>query len=99
MANYNHHHHHAVLLLVFLFLISSSSSYARLLNIALPREGVVLKEKEEQAGHVLPCEHMVVDVARKRLSGGKYGRLILNMLPKGTVPPSGPSKGINNINN
>ncbi|PNX57536.1 hypothetical protein L195_g058744, partial [Trifolium pratense] len=34
--------------------------------------------------------------------GGKaaaYGPLILNMLPKGKVPPSGPSKGTNNLNN
>ncbi|KAF5201568.1 hypothetical protein FRX31_008850 [Thalictrum thalictroides] len=29
---------------------------------------------------------------------GKYGSIVLNLLPKGTVPPSGPSKGSNSIN-
>lgn len=29
----------------------------------------------------------------------KYGPLVLNLLPKGTNPPSGPSKGTNDINN
>lgn len=97
MANYKHHQYAAVLL-VFLFLLSSSPSSARLLNnIALPSQ-------EEPAGHVSPCDHMSV-VAGKlpspgmKVAGGKYGALILNMLPKGTVPPSGPSKGTNNINN
>ncbi|OIW15295.1 hypothetical protein TanjilG_10735 [Lupinus angustifolius] len=117
MANFNNHHNHAMLLLLFLFLISSSSSYARLLNgvtslvttettlnIALPSEGVFLKEKEELAGHVLPCDHMVVVTGKVQspeftLSGGKYGPLILNMLPKGKVPSSGPSKRINNVKN
>ncbi|KAG4392836.1 hypothetical protein AAZX31_04G202400 [Glycine max] len=35
----------------------------------------------------------------RRVAGGKYGPMILNMLPKGPVPPSGPSKGTNNLNN
>lgn len=98
MANYKHHQYAAVLLM-FLFLLSSSPSSARLLDIALPSQ-------EEPAGHVSPCDHMrVVAAAGKlpspgmRVAGGKYGPLILNMLPKGTVPPSGPSKGTNNSNN
>ncbi|KFK24950.1 hypothetical protein AALP_AA8G047100 [Arabis alpina] len=28
---------------------------------------------------------------------GKYGSLVLNVLPKGSVPASGPSKRINNV--
>ncbi|XP_010452432.1 PREDICTED: uncharacterized protein LOC104734532 [Camelina sativa] len=28
---------------------------------------------------------------------GKYGSLVLNALPKGSVPPSGPSKRINDV--
>ncbi|CAL0327553.1 unnamed protein product [Lupinus luteus] len=117
MTNFNNRHNHAMLLLLFLFLISSSSSYARLLNgvtslvhsetalnIALPSEGVFLKEKEELVDHALPRDHTVVVTGKVQspeinLSGGKYGPLILNMLPKGTVPSSGPSKRINNVKN
>lgn len=29
---------------------------------------------------------------------GKYGSLVLNVLPKGSVPASGPSKKINDVN-
>ncbi|OIV98063.1 hypothetical protein TanjilG_09556 [Lupinus angustifolius] len=32
-------------------------------------------------------------------NSGKYMPLILNMLPKGKVPSSGPSKRVNNFNN
>ncbi|KAE9587306.1 hypothetical protein Lal_00004497 [Lupinus albus] len=112
MANFNNHQNHAVLLLVFLFLISSSSSSARLLNGVIsvistdPTLNIALpKEKEELAGHVLSCDHMVVVVTGEvqspeiNLSGEKYGPLILNMLPKGKVPSSGPSKRINNVKN
>ncbi|KAL2339465.1 hypothetical protein Fmac_007405 [Flemingia macrophylla] len=34
-----------------------------------------------------------------RVAGKKFGPLVLNMLPKGPVPPSGPSKGTNGLNN
>ncbi|CAK8567781.1 unnamed protein product [Lathyrus sativus] len=81
------------LLLSLLILLISSSSSARPLNdfsqlsatsnLELPSDRVVMMP--EKKGHV--C-------------GGKVNRpLILNMLPKGTVPPSAPSKRHNNINN
>ncbi|KAF7830873.1 hypothetical protein G2W53_013206 [Senna tora] len=87
----------AWVLLVVLLLTPSFSS-ARLLNddfntvLVLP-------------GRVLPCHHHAEAAGRigaspaKRVVAGKYGPLVLNMLPKGTVPPSGPSKGTNNVNN
>ncbi|KAJ1384721.1 hypothetical protein SESBI_42283 [Sesbania bispinosa] len=108
MANHNHL---AAVLLLFLFVISPSSaarpfnihfnlpSTEPTLNLALPTDRV----EQPAGGHVSPCDHM--RVAGKlpspgmRLGGGKYGPMILNMLPKGKVPPSGPSKGTNNLNN
>ncbi|XVE86037.1 hypothetical protein DITRI_Ditri18aG0004200 [Diplodiscus trichospermus] len=57
---------------------------------------------------VLPCDHMVpiknshvgslIRSPTPRLAG-KYGPMILGMLPKGGVPSSGPSKGTNDIRN
>ncbi|KAA8533985.1 hypothetical protein F0562_031502 [Nyssa sinensis] len=78
------------------------------LNLALPDDSVSASSagapEKDSSQHALPCEmdsnknfHMDI-LAPERLSG-KYGRLVLNMLPKGPQPPSGPSKGGNNINN
>ncbi|CAL0305331.1 unnamed protein product [Lupinus luteus] len=103
MTNYNHQH--ALSLLLFLLLITSSSarflngdiSHATTkttLNIALPNDGVLLMQKEKQDEHMSPYYHM-----EEVVSGGKYMPLVLNMLPKGKVPSSGPSKRINNFNN
>lgn len=103
-SNHHHHLHHAAVLLVFLILISSSSlsSSARLLNdfnLALPSDTAVPEKEEITAGHgrvtgKLPSPPVM------RIRGGKYRPImILNMLPKGTVPSSGPSKRSNNINN
>ncbi|CAL5204225.1 unnamed protein product [Lathyrus oleraceus] len=86
-----------LLLLSLLILLISSSSFARPLNdfnqlsatsnLELPSDRAVMKP--EKKGHVLVVA-----------CGGKVnGPLILNMLPKGPVPPSAPSKGINNLNN
>lgn len=89
--------HLAVALLILLSLISSSSSarplndfsqLAETSNIALPSERAMPEEKE---GHI--------SVVRERGGAKSYGPLILNMLPKGKVPSSGPSKGTNNLNN
>ncbi|KAL5075328.1 hypothetical protein RYX36_014312 [Vicia faba] len=87
-----------LLLSLLILLISSSSSSARPLNdfsqlaatsnLELPSDRVVVMRPEKK-GHVsvVAC-------------GGKvHGPFILNMLPKGTVPPSAPSKRHNNINN
>ncbi|RDX93549.1 hypothetical protein CR513_24175, partial [Mucuna pruriens] len=106
MANPRANHRHlAAVMLVFLLLTSWwSSSSARPLNLALPSDRVVPPEDEEPAGHVSTCRGHVrvagkLPLPGTRLAGGKYGPLVLNMLPKGPVPPSGPSKGINSINN
>ncbi|CAA2978799.1 Hypothetical predicted protein [Olea europaea subsp. europaea] len=37
--------------------------------------------------------------ATRKIGEGTYGSLFMDMLPKGEVPPSGPSKRINKINN
>uniref|UniRef100_A0A5B7CB11 Uncharacterized protein n=1 Tax=Davidia involucrata TaxID=16924 RepID=A0A5B7CB11_DAVIN len=106
--------YHLTATTIFFFLIiSQSSSSARplngfypnslaatepALNLALPGDnGASPPEKDSS----LPCEmdSSTEILAPKRL-GGKYGLpLVLNMLPKGPAPPSGPSKGTNNIKN
>lgn len=83
-----HHLAARLLLIIYLLIIMLSCSSifaARPLNdeIALALPSDNRVEKEYRVG----C-------------GGKYGgAFIFNMLPKGTVPPSGPSKGTNNLNN
>nr|KYP39433.1 hypothetical protein KK1_039268 [Cajanus cajan] len=112
MATSHANHHLATLLLLFLLLTTTSSSLARpfntnylglaatepTLNLALPSDRVVAPPEEDHPPpHVSPCGHL--RVAGKKLGGAKYGPLVLNMLPKGPVPPSGPSKGTNDFNN
>ncbi|CAJ1974559.1 unnamed protein product [Sphenostylis stenocarpa] len=107
----NHHHHLPSMLMVFLLLTSSMSSSARPLNdnyfslvatdpILLPSNRMVLPETPRglsACGHSRVAGKLLFPGAR--LDRGKYAPLVLNMLPKGPVPPSGPSKGINNLNN
>lgn len=103
MAN---HHFASLLLLLLLLMTSSSFTSARLLNDfkVTPAEPTVNDLALPTAGAVLPCHMDHVAAAgkgtpAKRLAG-KYGPLVLNMLPKGGhIPPSGPSKGTNNVNN
>ncbi|BAT79013.1 hypothetical protein LR48_Vigan04g087400 [Vigna angularis] len=99
------HRYLASMLLLFLLLTSSTSSSARPLsdptvNLALPSDRVVLPETPER---VSTCAHMRVAEKQPfpvtRLGGGKHVALVLNMLPRGPVPPSAPSHGINNLNN
>ncbi|TKY73934.1 hypothetical protein E2542_SST02693 [Spatholobus suberectus] len=114
-ANGRRRHLAAVLLVFLLLTSSSARplndyfSHAATeptLNLSLPSDRVVVvvpPEEEVPAGHVSTCGHGRVagklPLPGTRLAGGKYGPLILNMLPKGPVPPSGPSKGTNSINN
>jgi hypothetical protein len=71
---------------------------------ALPMENMddvyVNPTMEKDSKHVLPC-HMEIgegsNIRSTRLAG-KFGPMILNVLPKGTIPPSGPSKGGNSLN-
>ncbi|KAJ0047212.1 hypothetical protein Pint_06639 [Pistacia integerrima] len=82
-------------------------------SIALPSDKVNSSEEENDAnnGEVskvpshgkAPETNMKnsekgISVSTPRISG-KYQPLVLNILPKGTVPPSGPSKGTNDVNN
>ncbi|XVE90974.1 hypothetical protein DITRI_Ditri20bG0118600 [Diplodiscus trichospermus] len=82
------------------------------LNLALPVDDenneVFDKLEQDSKPKFLPCDHMVhiknshVGILRSstpRLSG-KYGPMILSMLPKGVpVPPSAPGKGSNDVKN
>ncbi|KAL5709879.1 hypothetical protein ACHQM5_020510 [Ranunculus cassubicifolius] len=92
-----------VLLVVALFL-SQSSSARPIVQIQSekfiatnPAMNMVLDQ--ENKGGVLPADPCVgVDLPlEKRI--GRYGGLVLNVLPKGTITPSGPSKRTNNMNN
>ena len=99
-------HYISIVLLLSVLLISTapSSSSARLLNgdfglatvnLALPTDNV-----RNQAPHVETAGKLTRFYATTPRLAGKYGPLVLNMLPKGSkVPPSAPRPGINNINN
>ncbi|OVA17262.1 hypothetical protein BVC80_1837g58 [Macleaya cordata] len=81
------------------------------LNIVLPvgddqNIKPVLSSNQYNSDHdrfVIPCDmestnNLAPATEEKRT--GKYGSMmVLNLLPKGTVPPSGPSKGTNDMNN
>ncbi|KAK9913847.1 hypothetical protein M0R45_037653 [Rubus argutus] len=88
----------ALLHILFLFLVVSSSTSGRLLNDNVSQNPSIL---------VLPCHtHDGETGFRATPNPGfgaaaanrKYGPLVLNMLPKGTTTPSGPSKGTNSLN-
>ncbi|WRX12432.1 hypothetical protein QQP08_004919 [Theobroma cacao] len=85
------------------------------LNLALPLDSsddvvVTTTSQEKDPNHhqqqVLPCDHMVTiknshtgTLMRSPRLAGKYGPMILSMLPREPVPSSGPSKGTNDIKN
>ncbi|KAF9618875.1 hypothetical protein IFM89_002743 [Coptis chinensis] len=73
------------------------------LNIAYQQqeqENVAVSSTEQTSNLVFPCD---LQSARDQVSQpekryGKYGSsMVLNILRKGTVPPSGPSKGSNSV--
>ncbi|KAK4277731.1 hypothetical protein QN277_015683 [Acacia crassicarpa] len=87
----------SVLLFVLILTICASFSSARLFNgVNFPAPvSLVLPS----AGRVPSSEMRLRSLALPRRAR-KYGPLVLNMLPKGSnVPNSGPSKGINGVNN
>ncbi|WJX34517.1 hypothetical protein P8452_22624 [Trifolium repens] len=90
----NHHLHLAATLLVSLLILLSLSSIssARPLNdfshLATTSSNLAL-----------PTDRTAMPEKEGHVSGVYYGPLILNMLPKGKITPSGPSKGTNNLNN
>ncbi|KAK9283934.1 hypothetical protein L1049_012191 [Liquidambar formosana] len=75
------------------------------LNLALPGDNLIDASSEKNSHHGLPCDmgsDKKVDLEAERSREGlmrKYGPLFLNMLPKGPLPPSGPSPGINGEKN
>ncbi|KAE9604110.1 hypothetical protein Lal_00001615 [Lupinus albus] len=90
MTNYNHQH--ALLLVLLFLLLILSSSYARLLN------GDNSHATTKTTLNIAFPNNGVF-LKQKKKPYGHVSPLILNMLPKGKVPPSGPSKRINNFNN
>ncbi|XP_044462454.1 uncharacterized protein LOC123193497 [Mangifera indica] len=93
--------------------IDNGEPAAAAYSLALPRDKVNSLEKEDDAnnGEVskVPCHSKApgtnmknsdkeISALSQRISA-KYRPLLLNILPKGTVPPSGPSKGKNDVKN
>lgn len=82
-------------------------------GIALPSDKVKGSEEEDGTSYgevsKVPCDGEAPETnmknSKKGISvlsptvSGKYGALVLNILPKGIVPPSGPSKGTNDGKN
>ncbi|KAJ8771055.1 hypothetical protein K2173_023380 [Erythroxylum novogranatense] len=89
----------ARVLLLHNHLLHNSAS----LNLALPSD-IVLEASEnpwelkDSGNHVSPSDMEPEKMSGSRISG-KYGPMFLSMLPKGTIPPSGPSGGTNSLNN
>ena len=79
-----------------------------LLELELPQENVVVVaySLDKDSHHVLPCDmerskpsKLAFPYKAPRFSG-KYGPLLLNVLPRGkSTPPSGPSPRIHDHNN
>lgn len=110
MAALNELHHVAVIFLLLLFMMSSS--YARLLNgfhgshlhdLALHGESIneLMKNQPTYDSPHDPSFNMKVtenSVTKFQKLGQQYTSLWLNLLPRGVVPPSGPSRRTNDIN-
>ncbi|KAI4306542.1 hypothetical protein L6164_029812 [Bauhinia variegata] len=90
---------------LFVTFASAATRYSTL-DIALPADNVNGMPEKKEAGRVMPCDMEAaagksspeIKVRAPRVAG-KYGPLVLNMLPKGPVTPSGPSKKINHVIN
>lgn len=96
-------------LILFLIVLSSvltSSASARLLNdhLTLLTENPSQPRKQQvlpyHKGDNTDIQASAVESSRfGAAAAAKYGPLVLNLLPKGTKPPSGPSKGTNELKN
>ncbi|KAK1284132.1 hypothetical protein QJS10_CPB21g01566 [Acorus calamus] len=87
-----------LLLLLCLLFSSPSSSLARPisdLNLALPKGQV--EGSSSSSMESTPCDLGFFDESSKVVVVEKYyqATTLFNRLPRGRVPPSGPSKGIN----
>ncbi|KAK1271814.1 hypothetical protein QJS04_geneDACA005867 [Acorus gramineus] len=87
-----------LLLLLCLLFSSPSSSLARPisdLNLALPKGQI--EGSSSSSMESTPCDVDFPDKSSKVIIVEKYylATTLFNRLPRGRVPPSGPSKGIN----
>ncbi|KAJ4978195.1 hypothetical protein NE237_008975 [Protea cynaroides] len=104
MAGLNQFYYLGFIALLLLILTPQAYSSARFLQTPEENKGV---PSVRQFQHVFPCEMesgknipVIREVAPPEKMVRKYGRpLVLNLLPKGTNPPSGPSKGTDSLNN
>ncbi|KAI9157528.1 hypothetical protein LWI28_023955 [Acer negundo] len=90
------HHHHL-----------PQSESGSIFRIALPSDHI--HSMEDMMIKRSPCSdhhhhHAMESAADTRVLAypkltGKYGKLVLNVLPKGVVPPSAPGKGTNDVKN
>ncbi|KAK3422711.1 hypothetical protein EUGRSUZ_G03127 [Eucalyptus grandis] len=93
---------------------SSDREPASALNLALPRRGdtvevvVIPADRATELGTIVSCEETGLrsssgSTASFRSRRGRrsrtFGPMFLNFLPKGSAPPSGPSKGTNGAHN
>lgn len=76
-----------VLTLLFLVLFSAHKCNARLLKEA----------KDDQIIPPMATNTMEVPVNKMKLDS-RFGPMVLNILARGRVPPSGPSRGTNELN-
>ncbi|KAK0593002.1 hypothetical protein LWI29_028895 [Acer saccharum] len=90
-----HHHQHHI----------PQSEFESIFRIALPSDHI--HSMEDMMIKRSPCSdhHRAMEstadtrvLAYPKLAG-KYGKLVLNVLPKGVVPPSAPGKGTNDVKN
>ncbi|KAF3330400.1 hypothetical protein FCM35_KLT03754 [Carex littledalei] len=75
-----------VLTLLFLVILSAHQCNARL-----------LKETKDDQIPPTATNTMEVPVTKMKLDS-RFGPMVLNILSKGRVPPSGPSRGTNELN-
>ncbi|CAD5196783.1 unnamed protein product [Musa acuminata subsp. malaccensis] len=83
-----------LLLVLFVFIVTPQLSSCRPIKAVDPsNDGRVLVPSPESHPGRAPCSN-----SRKEQLAEKYKPLLLNLLPRGPSPPSGPSPGINSNN-
>ncbi|KAL0922541.1 hypothetical protein M5K25_006532 [Dendrobium thyrsiflorum] len=89
------------LLILIFFLMSSQPCITRSISgAAKPRfdiDGPLILQKESFSAETSTNNSAATKMAA--MSEEIYRPLLLNLLPRGTFPPSGPSKGTNEYNN
>ncbi|XP_019084504.1 PREDICTED: uncharacterized protein LOC104708586 [Camelina sativa] len=94
----------ALIIIFFISVSLASYSTARKFPVGIPSviDGVIFSGEipvVSKTATVVGCDgedhHFTAEFSS--YVTGKYGSLVLNALPKGSVPPSGPSKRINDV--